>query len=70
MGYGPVINGKQKPISSWHGSWAQQEFAKRCEKPRYSTSYKRWIVRHPDRSELIVASGTTAENLIWSQSKP
>ena len=22
MGYGPVINGKQRPITPWKGSWA------------------------------------------------
>lgn len=25
MGYGPVINGRQRPISPWQGSWAQQQ---------------------------------------------
>ena len=29
MGYGPVINGKHKPITPWQGSWAQQEQARR-----------------------------------------
>lgn len=29
MGYGPVVNGKQKPITPWKGSWAQLEQAKR-----------------------------------------
>lgn len=22
MGYGPVVNGKQQPITPWEGSWA------------------------------------------------
>jgi hypothetical protein len=33
MGYGPVINGKQRPITPWMGSWAQQEQARREGKP-------------------------------------
>ena len=24
MGYGPTKNGKQKPITPWQGSWAEQ----------------------------------------------
>ena len=30
MGYGPVINGKQMPITPWKGSWAQQEQGRRA----------------------------------------
>jgi hypothetical protein len=33
MGYGPVVNGKQKPITPWQGSWAQQEQARRAGQP-------------------------------------
>lgn len=33
MGYGPVTNGKQKPITPWKGSWAEQEQARREGKP-------------------------------------
>lgn len=33
MGYGPVINGKQRPISSWDRSWAKQEQDRREGKP-------------------------------------
>ena len=29
MGYGPISNGKQKPITPWKGSWAQQEQEKK-----------------------------------------
>jgi len=29
MGYGPVINGKQHPITPWAGSWVQLEQAHR-----------------------------------------
>ena len=25
MGYGPTKNGKQKPITPWQGSWAEQQ---------------------------------------------
>lgn len=32
MGYGPVINGKQKPITPWKNSWAEQEERRRKEK--------------------------------------
>lgn len=32
MGYGPVINGKQKPITPWEKSWAYQEERKREKK--------------------------------------
>ena len=28
-GRGPVVNGKQKPITPWKGSWAQQEEERR-----------------------------------------
>jgi hypothetical protein len=35
MGYGPVVGGKQLPISNWKGSWAQQEQEKRLNpKPK------------------------------------
>ncbi len=30
MGYGPIVNGKQKPITPWEGSWAQQQQIKTC----------------------------------------
>lgn len=33
MGYGPVTNGKQKPITPWKGSWAEQEQARREGRP-------------------------------------
>lgn len=33
MGYGPVINGKQMPITPWKGSWAEQEQAKKAQVP-------------------------------------
>lgn len=33
MGYGPIKNGRQQPISRWQGSWAQQEQARR-ERPQ------------------------------------
>lgn len=33
MGYGPVINGKQMPITPWKGSWAEQEQRRREGKP-------------------------------------
>lgn len=23
MGYGPIVNGKQQPITPWKGSWAE-----------------------------------------------
>lgn len=29
MGYGPIVNGKQTPITPWKGSWAQQEEERR-----------------------------------------
>jgi hypothetical protein len=30
MGYGPVVNGKQTPITPWRGSWAQQMQCPKC----------------------------------------
>jgi hypothetical protein len=30
MGYGPIINGKQHPITKWGGSWAAEEAARRA----------------------------------------
>lgn len=33
MGYGPIINGKQMPITPWKGSWAEQEQRRREGKP-------------------------------------
>lgn len=29
MGYGPVVNGKQKPITPYKGSWAEEMEKKR-----------------------------------------
>lgn len=40
-GYGPVKNGKQKPITPWKGSWAQQEEERKKkdkEKPQKPTN--------------------------------
>jgi hypothetical protein len=65
MGYGPVVNGKQLPITKWKGSWAHQEFQKRCEAPWYSSLHKQWVVRHPDKPELVVARGRTEGDLKW-----
>lgn len=65
MGCGPVHNGKQHPITPWHGSWAQQEFAKRCEEPWFSKFHGQWIVRHPDRHDLIVARGIDKGEMKW-----
>lgn len=31
MGYGPVVNGKQMPITPWQGSWAQQQAQRRLD---------------------------------------
>lgn len=67
MGYGPIVSGKQRPITDWQGSWAWEEFVKRCEKPRYSSFHGQYIVRHPDRPELIVARGKTPGNMVWTQ---
>lgn len=33
MGYGPVANGKQKPVTPWKGSWAQQQQQARVAPP-------------------------------------
>lgn len=33
MGYGPITNGRQMPITPWKGSWAEQEQARREGKP-------------------------------------
>ena len=29
MGYGPIVNGKQQPITPWKGSWAEQQQQRR-----------------------------------------
>ena len=41
MGYGPVINGKQKPITPYQGSWAQQEEARRAT--HGGKPYNEWL---------------------------
>jgi hypothetical protein len=64
MGYGLVVNGKQLPISKWEGSWAHQEQLKR-EAPQYSPLHKQWVIRHPDKPELIVARGRTEGDMKW-----
>jgi hypothetical protein len=44
MGYGPIVNGKQTPITPWKGSWAEQEERKRAGKPYFEQIElaKRW----------------------------
>lgn len=34
MGYGPIVNGKQKPITRWENSWAYQEQLRREQRSR------------------------------------
>lgn len=45
MGYGPVVNGKHKPITPWLGSWAQQ-MATPASKP---AKQSQWPIGHPPK---------------------
>lgn len=61
MGYGPIINGKQTPITPWRGSWAYCRQIARAGEPTYSPLHRKWILTNPDRPELIILSGTESE---------
>lgn len=44
MGYGPVINGKHKPITPWAGSWAATVNTKPMVQPSASQAV---VLPHP-----------------------
>lgn len=48
MGYGPVKNGRQQPITPWQGSWAQQEQERRAGLlTRPPPKQAQWPLGHP-----------------------
>lgn len=48
MGYGPIVNGKQLPITPWKGSWAQQMEERRFN-PKPVNS--QWPIGLPPKKE-------------------
>ena len=51
MGYGPIINGKQTPITPYKGSWAGQMEQQRKEAaPNRKATNNQWPMGYPIRS--------------------
>lgn len=55
MGYGPIVNGKQMPITPWKGSWAATvnqpipEHVKRAHQDQFAATHSQRIVMRCDQ---------------------
>lgn len=66
MGYGPVTNGKQTPITPWLGSWAQQQEVRRAEDESFryerNQTFVAEIIRTRFAAQKVQPSPTTKES--------